>query len=328
MTCIGGRALLPDLVKFAYIPQNQLRIHGDSSTVRDADSKRRRGESPDFSAFASGMKGTSTEDEDEVLILEFAENSRGKKNANLGWVLSFGLIKTLIPIFDELRFSYTAPPSLTPAALKKLVEKRNERFSEAVDEFVIAFFLGLIGLTDCVLRLIRATPETEDPVILLQTAGHDHIPINPSTKGASRAFSEVKEKGDITIPDSKDRASVDAVLTEIEEQSWYKCQIVHKRVIEEKPGQLGGVFVILRCMHDLHLIFVVVFHSSATLDPPLSDSITQALRDSRKISSLYSHQVAAITALDEGKNVIVSTSTASGKSVIYQVSDAFLTLPS
>lgn len=58
--------------------------------------------------------------------------------------------------------------------------------------------------------------------------------------------------------------------------------------------------------------------ATALLDPPLSDSIVQALRNSRKITSLYTHQVAAITALSQGKNVIVSTSTASGKSVIYQ----------
>lgn len=34
---------------------------------------------------------------------------------------------------------------------------------------------------------------------------------------------------------------------------------------------------------------------------------------------LYLHQVLAIRALSRGKNVIVSTGTASGKSVIYQV---------
>jgi replicative superfamily II helicase len=44
-----------------------------------------------------------------------------------------------------------------------------------------------------------------------------------------------------------------------------------------------------------------------------------ALQGSRKITSLYSHQAAAIDAIARGKNVIVSTSTASGKSVIYQV---------
>jgi ATP-dependent helicase YprA (DUF1998 family) len=59
--------------------------------------------------------------------------------------------------------------------------------------------------------------------------------------------------------------------------------------------------------------------SPALLDSPLSKTIEQALRNARKISSLYTHQVAAINALARGKNVIVSTSTASGKSVIYQV---------
>jgi hypothetical protein len=43
-----------------------------------------------------------------------------------------------------------------------------------------------------------------------------------------------------------------------------------------------------------------------------------ALRDARKITTLYTHQANAIAALSQGKDVIVSTSTASGKSVIYQ----------
>lgn len=56
-----------------------------------------------------------------------------------------------------------------------------------------------------------------------------------------------------------------------------------------------------------------------TPDPPLSDTILMALRDARKITKLYTHQANAIAALSQGKSVIVSTSTASGKSVIYQV---------
>lgn len=55
------------------------------------------------------------------------------------------------------------------------------------------------------------------------------------------------------------------------------------------------------------------------LDTPLSDTVQQALQDARKISVLYKHQALSINALVQGKNVIVSTSTASGKSVIYQV---------
>ena len=62
-------------------------------------------------------------------------------------------------------------------------------------------------------------------------------------------------------------------------------------------------------------------------DPPLSETIMKALQDSQKIMSLYSHQAAAINAIAQGKNVIVSTSTASGKSVIYQVPTQLKLLP-
>lgn len=54
-----------------------------------------------------------------------------------------------------------------------------------------------------------------------------------------------------------------------------------------------------------------------------------SLKDARKIQMLYLHQVLAIHALRLGKNVIVSTGTASGKSIIYQVRTGsfFICLP-
>lgn len=55
----------------------------------------------------------------------------------------------------------------------------------------------------------------------------------------------------------------------------------------------------------------------------MSQMISNAVLYSRNIHSLYSHQVSAIESIREGKHVVVSTSTASGKSVIYQVSNFF-----
>jgi DEAD/DEAH box helicase domain-containing protein len=69
----------------------------------------------------------------------------------------------------------------------------------------------------------------------------------------------------------------------------------------------------------VRLRFDTVLADVGTPDPPLSDPIVMALRDARRITTLYTHQANAIAALSRGKNVIVSTSTASGKSVIYQV---------
>ncbi|CAO3696258.1 unnamed protein product [Umbelopsis ramanniana] len=51
----------------------------------------------------------------------------------------------------------------------------------------------------------------------------------------------------------------------------------------------------------------------------ISPVIREALSQSRNITSLYSHQAESINALCSGKNVIVTTSTASGKSLIYQI---------
>ncbi len=165
-------------------------------------------------------------------------------------------------------------------------------------------------------RLLSATPAEDDPVVLLQAAARDHIPVHP---GANRAQGEILSQSDAkgkykTVPEPDARPSIEEVVEEIEQQEWYKEQVTCKRIFDAKDGQLGMCSSYdLSARHNVDTLITV-----ALLDPPLSDSIVQALRNSRKITSLYTHQVAAITALSQGKNVIVSTSTASGKSVIYQ----------
>ncbi|KAH9048489.1 P-loop containing nucleoside triphosphate hydrolase protein [Lactarius hengduanensis] len=136
-------------------------------------------------------------------------------------------------------------------------------------------------------ELLQACPDAEDPVTLLVALARDHIPITTTSTG-----DEVEPQN---IPDPENRRSIDGIVEEIYEQKWYQDQIKYRRTFDAKPGSIG------------------------TVDPPLSESIRTALLDARKISTLYTHQATAIAALSQGKNVIVSTSTASGKSVIYQV---------
>ncbi|KAJ7445770.1 P-loop containing nucleoside triphosphate hydrolase protein [Mycena galericulata] len=228
------RTLLPELIKFAYMPRNEI-------MVQDAESSNK----PNFRITAAD---SDERQEDHVLILEFVDKSNGKKVESATQML-------------------TAPSSLTPAAMKKLVEKRNEKYSQAVNE------------------LIHAMGDADDPVALLKAAARDHIPINPSEPTWPT----------FTIPEPKSRPSVDVVLMEVMQQDWYADQIVERQTIDAKVGQPG------------------------TLNAPLSDTIVHALQSSRNIYSLYIHQAAAINAINAGKNVIVSTNTASGKSVIYQV---------
>ncbi|KAJ6606558.1 P-loop containing nucleoside triphosphate hydrolase protein [Mycena vulgaris] len=235
------KTLLPELVKFAYMPRNEIMVQDQASSRTSRSADFRIGNGPGAS---DGL-----DEEEHVLILEFVDKSNGKKIEGPSEML-------------------TAPPSLTPAAMKKLVEKRNQRFSEAVNE------------------LILATGPADDPVAVLKSAARDHIPINPSKPASWPTF---------TIPEPMNRPSMDTVVAEIMEQSWYSDQIVERRTVDAKVGQIG------------------------TFDSPLSDTIAQALRSSRNISSLYTHQTAAINAINLRKHVIISTSTASGKSVIYQV---------
>lgn len=159
-------------------------------------------------------------------------------------------------------------------------------------------------------RLIAATPSGEDPVALLQSAGRDHIPINPSASHAT--FSEFSEAVSSQVPDPSHRPSISSILSELGSQSWYRNQIVERREFDVRDGKTG--------VQNGYIYHAVVYNIAlGDLDEPLSPNIKQALATARNISSLYTHQATAINALAKGENVIVSTSTASGKSVIYQV---------
>ncbi|KAJ3860339.1 DEAD/H helicase, partial [Lentinula novae-zelandiae] len=240
------KALLPEIITFAYVPRNQIQVNLSLKSNE-----------PDFSAFSTSKESRLglIKEPEHVLLLEFAESWKGTSggsNPN----------------------EYFLPATRTPAATKKLVEKRNDRFIKAVDE------------------LLAAASSADDPVLLLQAAAREHIPVNPEHL---KHHTFVDETMHMPIPNSEDRASIHDIFVELQKQHWYQDQIVDHRIIEARECRTGS------------------------LDPPLSATIQKALQSSRNITSLYTHQTAAISALDYGKDVIVSTSTASGKSVIYQV---------
>ncbi|KAJ3815694.1 hypothetical protein F5876DRAFT_71708 [Lentinula aff. lateritia] len=243
------KALLPEIITFAYVPRNQIQVNVSAKS----------NDEPDFSAFSTSKESRLglTKEPEHVLLLEFAESWKGTSGGSKASSNEFFL-----------------PATRTPAATKKLVEKRNDRFIKAVDE------------------LLAATSSADDPVSLLQAAAREHIPVDPEH---IKHHTFVDETMHMPIPDSEDRASIHDIFVELQKQHWYQDQIVDHRIIEAREGQTGS------------------------LDPPLSATIQKALQSSRNITSLYIHQTAAISALDYGKDVIVSTSTASGKSVIYQV---------
>jgi DEAD/DEAH box helicase domain-containing protein len=95
----------------------------------------------------------------------------------------------------------------------------------------------------------------------------------------------------------KERDSISDIVKQITELDWYTHQIVPDghRVFDPQPPIYGE------------------------LNFALSQSLVNALYNSRSITQLYAHQTEAINNLNDGHSVIVSTSTSSGKSLIYQI---------
>ena len=95
----------------------------------------------------------------------------------------------------------------------------------------------------------------------------------------------------------KERKSIAEIIAEVRELDWYFGQIVP----------------------DGHRVFDAQSAVHGDLNIRLSQSLVDALYNTRGITEFYAHQAEAINHLHEGYNVIVSTSTSSGKSLIYQV---------
>lgn len=131
---------------------------------------------------------------------------------------------------------YFLPATRTPAATKKLVEKRNDRFIKAVDEYVDHAFREELKCAE-INRLLAAAASADDPVLLLQAAAREHIPVNPEH---IKHHTFVDETMHMPIPNSEDRASIHDIFVELQKQHWYQDQIVDHRIIEAREGQTGS----------------------------------------------------------------------------------------
>ena len=76
-----------------------------------------------------------------------------------------------------------------------------------------------------------ATGASEDPVQLLQAAARFHLPVNPTEKD--------EENITMPVPESRDRESINEIISSIESSKWYKGQITSRRTFEEKEPQIG-----------------------------------------------------------------------------------------
>lgn len=82
-------------------------------------------------------------------------------------------------------------------------------------------------------RLVQATSESDDPVTLLQQAGHEYVPVDPSVP-------QIHPKtNNAIVPSVTDRPSVESVLAVMRKQPWFKDQIVDRKAFDAKAGRTG-----------------------------------------------------------------------------------------
>ncbi|KAL8935716.1 MAG: hypothetical protein Q9211_004548, partial [Gyalolechia sp. 1 TL-2023] len=142
-------------------------------------------------------------------------------------------------------------------------------------------------LNDC------AAKGNVDAVNALQEQSKMYIPMPSETQGSNP--NPAPAKPPLTIP--KERKAIPEIVDEIKSMEWYTGQIVPDghRVFDPQPPIYGD------------------------LKFQLSQNLVNALYNTRGITQLYTHQAEAINNLYDGFNVIVATSTSSGKSLIYQI---------
>lgn len=95
----------------------------------------------------------------------------------------------------------------------------------------------------------------------------------------------------------KERKTIPEIVKELKESPWYTGQVVP----------------------DGHRVFEPQAPVNSDLNFLLSQDLVNALYNAKGITQFFAHQAEALNGLHDGQNVVVSTSTSSGKSLIYQL---------
>ncbi|KAI1096043.1 P-loop containing nucleoside triphosphate hydrolase protein [Rostrohypoxylon terebratum] len=276
-------ALRPDGINFSYV--DELMLQTDiKGAERDSTFKSGRlrditvqGPAPDASVGGfTGLEELGSHHPDdlppsgsEVLYFEFTDGDlkRQVQNKKTG--------EPSNPI-RRLRDEDLKMPVYSQKQLTTLIEKRNQKFTNAVSSFIN-----------------RCVDEKLDPEMILRQEAASYIPI-PSESTTATPMPEPS-----TIPKSipEERKSIPEIIEELKSSPWYTNQIVP----------------------DGHRVFEAQEPVFGELDFLLSQDMVNALYNAKGITQFYAHQAEAINNLQAGHNVVVSTSTSSGKSLIYQL---------
>lgn len=244
--------LMPDSINFDYIDEDSLAVH-------ILEQGERWSEKAHHDLFKEKRQSGPVQN---VLLFEFVDGEL-KRKINRE---KEGHGRRLRP---ELKM-----PTFTPAAMKKLIDKRNVKFTRAVNKYINQSFEDAV-----------------DPVAQIESAYSCYIPVKPVEEANVATVSQT------TTSCGDSRPAMAKLIEDLQIQADYVDQIVAHghRTIEERQATYGDLI------------------------RPLSQELVDALFNTKSITKLYSHQSEAINNLWRGHHVIISTSTSSGKSLIYQI---------
>ena len=148
---------------------------------------------------------------------------------------------------------------------------------------------------EAVSRFVNRCVEMKiDPEIALRSEAEAFLP-KMSTSVDTPGHQAVANTLPVSIP--TERKSVPEIVRDLKESLWYTGQVVP----------------------DGHRVFEAQEAIYGELDFLLSQDLVNALYNAKGITQFYAHQAEALNALQAGRNVVVATSTSSGKSLIYQL---------
>ncbi|KAH8681064.1 hypothetical protein BX600DRAFT_445677 [Xylariales sp. PMI_506] len=276
-------ALRPEGINFTYVDEAMLQID-IKGAERDKTFKsgfardiRSQGPAPDASVGGiTGMDKLGSEPlgEDakcgkEVLFFEFIDGDlkRQVKSKKTGEPSNPN---------RRLRDEDLKMPVFSQKQMASLIEKRNLKFTNAINAFVNRCVEGMV-----------------EPELILRQEAEQYIPM-PTISEEPTPKPEVNTLPK-TIP--AERKSIPEIVEELKNSPWYTGQIVP----------------------DGHRVFDAQEPVYGDLEFLLSQDLVNALYNAKGITQFYAHQTEAINKLEAGQHVVVSTSTSSGKSLIYQL---------
>ncbi|SCU88421.1 LAFA_0E12596g1_1 [Lachancea sp. 'fantastica'] len=173
-------------------------------------------------------------------------------------------------------------PEFSPEAMRKMISRRNAIFKTSLMKF---------------LRHQKTEEKGGDPWLFLEAVASTLVPQKKEFADPIEAMVKARGGQDqarvlVDAENNSTRLTMPILLKKLEMSELYNNQIVSHMVLEQR------------------------FASFKDLDFELAPEALNAFEH----KTFYSHQAQALNAIHAGENVIITTSTSSGKSLIYQMS--------